>query len=191
MGSPNHGAAHSPYDFPQTSQNYVEAAAMMMPKRMTGIKHMLHPACKHLPMPMSMGWQENPVDDDYPQCLLVPGLQLSDIDSNATRPVVAPWMHALYSMTHDNQPSGVTEVKLEDAHFAKPFTWQYFLFFFESSGMYFNIHLKGDLNRSPYFTYTCRLPNFTSEPRLQTGKQHVMTMRRGGTCTMIKKQKNF
>jgi len=41
---------------------------------------------------------------------------------------------------------------------------QFFFFFFESNGMYFNIDLKGDLNRSPYFMYTCRLPNFTSEP---------------------------
>jgi hypothetical protein len=38
--------------------------------------------------------------------------------------------------------------------------------------MYFNTGLKGDLNRSPYFTYTCRLPDFTSEPQLQTSKQH-------------------
>jgi hypothetical protein len=38
--------------------------------------------------------------------------------------------------------------------------------------MYFNTGLNGDLNRSPYFTYTCRLPDFTSEPRLQTSKQH-------------------
>jgi hypothetical protein len=38
--------------------------------------------------------------------------------------------------------------------------------------MYFNTGLKGDLNRSPYFTYTCRLPDFTSEARLQTSKQH-------------------
>jgi hypothetical protein len=47
-----------------------------------------------------------------------------------------------------------------------------FFFFFESNGMYFNTGLKGDLNRSPYFTYTCRLPDFTSEPRLHTSKQH-------------------
>jgi hypothetical protein len=47
-----------------------------------------------------------------------------------------------------------------------------FFFFFESNGMYFNTGLKGDLNRSPYFMYTCRLPDFTSEPGLQTSKQH-------------------
>jgi hypothetical protein len=48
-----------------------------------------------------------------------------------------------------------------------------FFFFFKSSGMYFNTGLKGGLNRSPYFTYTCRLPGFSCEPQLQTRIQHV------------------
>jgi hypothetical protein len=121
----DYGGARSQYDFKTTPQNHVEVAAMMMPKRMTGIKHMLRPACQYLPMPLSMGLQDNSIDDDYPQRLLVGGLLLTDIDSGATRTVVAPWMHALYSMTHENQPSGVTEIKLEEAHFAMSFTWQH------------------------------------------------------------------
>ncbi|KAF9450784.1 hypothetical protein P691DRAFT_788467 [Macrolepiota fuliginosa MF-IS2] len=109
----------------QTSPNYVEVAATVMPKRMTGIKHMLRPACRFLPVPMSLGWQENPIDDDYPQRLLIQGLQFTDINSGATRTVTAPWMHALYATTYEEQPSSVTEVKLEDVRFTTFFTWQH------------------------------------------------------------------
>ncbi|KAF5348849.1 hypothetical protein D9756_009806 [Leucocoprinus leucothites] len=109
----------------QSPLNYVEVAATMMPKRMVGLKHMFRPACRFLPMPMSLGWQENPVDDDYPQRLLVNDLRLTDIDSGATRTVIAPWMHALYTMTHEELPNGVMEVKLEEAQFTSTFTWQH------------------------------------------------------------------
>jgi hypothetical protein len=53
----------------------------------------------------------------------------------------------------------------------------FFFFFFlkkKINGMYFNTGLKGGLNRSPYFTYTCRLPIFTCQPRLQTYEQHAL-----------------
>ncbi len=109
----------------EASPNDVEVAATMMPKRMTGIKHMLRPACRFLPMPMSLGWQENPIDDDYPQRLLIQGLQLTDINSGATRTVTAPWMHALYTMTYEEQPCGVVEVKLQEAQFTQSFFWQH------------------------------------------------------------------
>ncbi|KAF7762211.1 hypothetical protein Agabi119p4_8804 [Agaricus bisporus var. burnettii] len=125
MDSLDFAGPFSQSNFKQTSVNYVEVAAMMMPKRMTGIKHMLRPACKYLPMPMSMGWQDNPADDDYPQSLLIRGLQLTDVDSGATRAVIAPWMHALYRMSYENQPSGVTEIKLEDTQFAGSSSWQH------------------------------------------------------------------
>jgi len=110
----------------KSSPDYVEVAATILPKRMIGLKHMLRPACRFLPMPMSLGWQENPIDDDYPQRLLVQGLQLTDISSGATRTVIAPWMHALYTMTSEEHPTGVMEVRLKEPRFASTFTWQHF-----------------------------------------------------------------
>lgn len=121
----NSGALGSRHDFRLLSQNHVEVAAIIIPKGMAGMKHMLRHACNYLPMPLSLGWEDSPVDDDYPQRLLVPGLQLTDIESGATRTVAAPWMHALYNMTLENQQSGVTEIVLEEAHFSKSFTWQH------------------------------------------------------------------
>ena len=109
----------------KSSPDYVEVAATILPKRMMGLKHMLRPACRLLPMPMSLGWQENPIDDDYPQRLLIQGLQLTDISSGATRTVIAPWMHALYAMTSKEHPRGVMEVRLEEPQFASSFTWQH------------------------------------------------------------------
>lgn len=109
----------------KSSPDYVEVAATILPKRMIGLKHMLRPACRFLPMPMSLGWQENPIDDDYPQPLLIQGLQLTDISSGATRTVIAPWMHALYTMTSEEYPHGVVEVRLEEPQFASSFTWQH------------------------------------------------------------------
>lgn len=111
----------------QTSPKFAEAAAMMMPKSLTGIKHTLRPACGFLPMPMTLGWQEDPMDDDYPSRLLVPGLQLTDIESGATWAVIAPWMHALYTMTYEGQPVGVTEIELEEAQFTESFTTQHYV----------------------------------------------------------------
>ncbi|KXN84022.1 hypothetical protein AN958_00581 [Leucoagaricus sp. SymC.cos] len=111
--------------FESASSNYVEVAATVMPKRMVGVKHMLRPACRYFPVPMSLGWQEDPVDDDYPQKLLVKGLQLTDIESGATRTVNAPWMHALYTTMYEKHPSGVMEVKLKEVQFSKTFSWQH------------------------------------------------------------------
>ncbi|KAJ3562917.1 hypothetical protein NP233_g9279 [Leucocoprinus birnbaumii] len=126
MGSPaNIHESRSQLNSTGNPQSYIEVTATMMPKRTVGLKHMLRPACHFLPMPMSLGWQEDPIDDDYPQRLLLPGLQLTDIDSGATRTVVAPWMHALYSMTYEELPSGVMEVQVEEAQFTNVFDWQH------------------------------------------------------------------
>ncbi|KAF9450817.1 hypothetical protein P691DRAFT_757875 [Macrolepiota fuliginosa MF-IS2] len=74
---------------------------------------------------MSLG-RQNLMDDDYPRHHLVPELQLTDPDTDTTRAVTAPWLHALYTMTHREQPTGVTEVILEEAQFSNSFTWQHF-----------------------------------------------------------------
>jgi hypothetical protein len=109
-----------------TFASYVQLAAVMVPRRKTGLKQMLRPACPYIPMPLSLGWYSNPLESDYPQEDLVPDLSLTDIGSGATRRVVAPWMHALYKHTWDAQPSGVSLMHLKEAQFTIVPGWQHF-----------------------------------------------------------------
>lgn len=104
---------------------FLELAVSVIPQRKTGIREILRPACNHLPVPLSLGWQSNPLEDDYPDDGFVKGLAISDIASGATRPVVAPWMHALYNETWEKQPVGVTMIQLKEAHFSATFGWRH------------------------------------------------------------------
>lgn len=108
--------------------DFVELGAMVVPRRMIGIKHMLRPACRFIPLPLVMGWQDSLLDDDYPKSNLVSGLRLTDVASGATRAVAAPWMHALYTAVEDSRPkSRVVEVELTEPwpQFTQTFTWQH------------------------------------------------------------------
>ena len=108
-----------------TFASYVQLAAIMVPRRKTGLKQMLRPACPYIPMPLSLGWHSNPLESDYSPEDLVPDLSLTDIGSGATRRVVAPWMHALYKHTWDAQPSGVSLMHLKEAQFTIVPGWQH------------------------------------------------------------------
>ncbi|TFK31681.1 hypothetical protein BDQ12DRAFT_693708 [Crucibulum laeve] len=102
---------------PASFASYLELASTTIPRRKTGIKQMLRPGCPYIPLPLSLGWEANPLDLDYPSEELVIGLMLSDIESGATRPVVSPWMHALYKHTLNSNPSGATKIRLKEANF--------------------------------------------------------------------------
>ncbi|GJJ08047.1 hypothetical protein Clacol_002254 [Clathrus columnatus] len=104
---------------------FLELALTVFPERKTGIREILRPACEYLPMPLSLGWLSNPFEKDYPTDRFVDGLVLSDIKSGATRPVAAPWMHALYEQSREKQPTGVTTIQLKEAHFSSQFGWRH------------------------------------------------------------------
>lgn len=104
---------------------FLELAVSVIPQRKIGTREMLRPAFGSLPMPLSLGWQPNPLDPDYPPDGLVKGLLISDIASGATRSVEAPWMHTLYNKTWEERPTGVTMIQLKEAHFTARFGWRH------------------------------------------------------------------
>ncbi|KAF7338942.1 hypothetical protein MVEN_01970400 [Mycena venus] len=103
--------------------NYVELAALVLPPRQLGVKDKLRRACPFLPMPLSLGWDTHPDDEEAPPGSTVRGLYLSDIKSGATRLVTASWMHALYKHTQDVQKPGTLVMHLREAGFTTQFSW--------------------------------------------------------------------
>ncbi|KAJ7181211.1 hypothetical protein C8R46DRAFT_1320001 [Mycena filopes] len=95
--------------------NYVELAALVLPERKLGLKERLRRTCSFLPMPLSLGWDADPGDEEAPPDSTVPGLMLSDIGSGATRLVTARWMHALYKHTVETRKPGTIVIHLEEA----------------------------------------------------------------------------
>lgn len=69
---------------------FLEFAILAIPQRKMSIREMLRRAFGFLPMPLSLGWQPNPLDPDYPPEGLVKGLVISDIQPDATRAGWAP-----------------------------------------------------------------------------------------------------
>lgn len=107
--------------------NYVELAALVLPSRQLGINDKLRRACPFLPMPLSLGWDTDPGDEETPPDSTVRGLYLSDIKSGATRLVTARWMHALYKHTQDVQEPGTLVMHLHEAGFTTQFGWAHAL----------------------------------------------------------------
>ncbi|KAJ7237020.1 hypothetical protein B0H12DRAFT_1139571 [Mycena haematopus] len=107
--------------------NYVELAALIVPQRKLGVKDKLRRACPFLPMPLFLGWDMDPKDEDVPPDTTVPGLLLSDIESGATRTVTARWMHALYKHTVDTQEAGTLVMHFSEAGYTTQFGWAHTL----------------------------------------------------------------
>ncbi|KAJ7611978.1 hypothetical protein DFH06DRAFT_153228 [Mycena polygramma] len=107
--------------------NYVELAALIVPQRKLGVKDRLRRAMPFLPMPLSLGWDADPGDEERPDDSWVPGLLLSDIKSGATRHVTARWMHTLYKHTQDNQKPGTLVMHLHEAGYTAHFGWPHAL----------------------------------------------------------------
>ncbi|KAJ6626140.1 hypothetical protein B0H10DRAFT_2211331 [Mycena sp. CBHHK59/15] len=107
--------------------NYVELAAIVIPPRKLGLPERIRPACTFLPMPLSLGWDADPGEEELPADATVPGLLLSDIGSGATRPVTARWMHALYKHAVETHPAGSLVMHLREAGFTRTFGWAHAL----------------------------------------------------------------
>ncbi|KAK0204518.1 hypothetical protein DFS33DRAFT_1382389 [Desarmillaria ectypa] len=103
--------------------NYVELAAQVVPQNKTGLASHLRSACRHLPMPLHMGWDTDSLTD-APDSTNILHLKLTDMLSGATREIQASWMHALYTHTsscHD----GVTLLHLKEAGYSSYLSWQH------------------------------------------------------------------
>ncbi|KAJ6577858.1 hypothetical protein B0H19DRAFT_569970 [Mycena capillaripes] len=107
--------------------NYVELAALVLPERKLGVKDRLRCACPFLPIPLSLGWDADPGDEELPSDSTVLGLLLSDIKSGATRLVTARWMHALYKHTQNTQEAGTFVMHLHEAGYTAHFGWAHAL----------------------------------------------------------------
>ncbi|KAJ7897653.1 hypothetical protein B0H14DRAFT_3425010 [Mycena olivaceomarginata] len=103
--------------------NYVELAALIVPQRKLGVKDRLRRACPFLPMPLSLGWDDDPKEDEAAPDSTVPGLLLSDMKSGATRFVTARWMYSLYKHTVDTQKPGTLVMHLREADYTAQFGW--------------------------------------------------------------------
>ncbi|KAJ7197762.1 hypothetical protein GGX14DRAFT_470778, partial [Mycena pura] len=112
--------------FGNTVANYVELAAIVIPPGKHGLRDRLRRACGFLPMPLALGWDADPRDEEAPQDSTVPGLMLSDIGSGATRLVTAHWMHALYKHTLE-KPPGTIVMFLREAGYTTHFGWPHAL----------------------------------------------------------------
>ncbi|KAJ6494362.1 hypothetical protein C8R45DRAFT_927559 [Mycena sanguinolenta] len=121
------GSPSSSIQFGNSVPNYVELAALVVPQRKLGVKDKLRRACAFLPMPLSLGWDFDPKDEDVPLDSTVPGLLLSDIESGATRAVTAHWMHALYKHTVDTHKPGTFVIHLAEAGYTTHFGWAHTL----------------------------------------------------------------
>ncbi|KAF8646747.1 hypothetical protein AX16_007074 [Volvariella volvacea WC 439] len=108
-------------DLPTSFSNFVELAATVIPKRSKALRQQLRGACGFLPMPMSLGWEMDPLQEEVPADLLVPGLMLTDIASGATRRVEALWMHILYRSMLEEHPMRTTLIHLHEVGF----TWRF------------------------------------------------------------------
>ncbi|KAF8193868.1 hypothetical protein K438DRAFT_1828190 [Mycena galopus ATCC 62051] len=120
------------FSSPQDSSNiitassvasYVELAALVIPQRKLGLKDKLRRACAFLPMPLSLGWDADPEEEEAPPDSTVPGLLLSDMGSGATRFVTARWMHSLYKNTVETQKPGTFVVHLREAGYTTKIGW--------------------------------------------------------------------
>ncbi|KAJ7753064.1 hypothetical protein DFH07DRAFT_1031089 [Mycena maculata] len=78
-------------------------------------------------MPLSLGWDADPEDEESPPESTVPGLLLSDIAAGATRPVTARWMHSLYKHIVDTKDPGTMLVYLREAGYTTRFSWPHAL----------------------------------------------------------------
>src|SRR5438128_728498 len=99
--------------------NYLEVVVLIIPEHRTvsSLKQKLRAACAFLPMPLTIGWERDPLEETVASNVLegtVPGLLLSDPRTGATRPVQALWMHALYEHSLELQPRGVVRVGLKE-----------------------------------------------------------------------------
>ncbi|KAJ6527036.1 hypothetical protein B0H19DRAFT_1385485 [Mycena capillaripes] len=96
-------------------------------------------------MPLSLGWDTDPGDEETPPDSTVRGLWLSDIKSGATRLVTARWMHALYKHTQEVQEPGTFVMHLREAGFTTQFGWAHALvlgtFLLQSSVVLFALML--------------------------------------------------
>ncbi|KAJ7034461.1 hypothetical protein C8F04DRAFT_573759 [Mycena alexandri] len=113
----------SPIPLGNSIANYVELAALVLPERKLGIKERMRSACAFLPMPLSLGWDTDPGDEEAPPDSTIPGLMLSDMSSGATRLVTARWMHALYKHIVDTQNPGTIVMHLQEAGYTAHFGW--------------------------------------------------------------------
>ncbi|KAJ7753048.1 hypothetical protein DFH07DRAFT_774187 [Mycena maculata] len=78
-------------------------------------------------MPLSLGWDADPEDEESPPESIVSGLLLSDIAAGATRPVTARWMHSLYKHIVDTKGPGTMLVYLREAGYTTRFSWPHTL----------------------------------------------------------------
>ncbi|KAJ7358578.1 hypothetical protein DFH08DRAFT_802396 [Mycena albidolilacea] len=74
-------------------------------------------------MPLSLGWDADPQEEEVPPGSHVLRLLLSDIKSGATRPVAADWMHALHKHIIDTYEPGTIVVQLQEAGYMTRFGW--------------------------------------------------------------------
>ncbi|KAJ7724371.1 hypothetical protein B0H16DRAFT_1698695 [Mycena metata] len=119
--SPN--SSNSPLPSGDATANYVELAALILPGRNLGIKERLRSACAFLPMPLSLGWDADPADEEAPPESTVLGLMLSDMEPGAKRQVTARWMHSLYRHTMGTQKPGTIFMQLQEANYTAHFGW--------------------------------------------------------------------
>ncbi|KAJ6626143.1 hypothetical protein B0H10DRAFT_2211334 [Mycena sp. CBHHK59/15] len=106
---------------------YVELTAIVIPPRKLGLPDRIRPACTFFPMPLSLGWDANPGEEELPADATVPGLLLSDIGSGATRLVTARWMHELYKHAVETHPPGTLVMHMREAGFTHTFGWAHAL----------------------------------------------------------------
>lgn len=113
-----------------TLPDFIELAATLIPLRQqSDLKHKLSPGCPFIPMPLSLGWEMTDTRNANSPSTLVPDLVLTDVQSGATRPVKALWMHSLYQHTIAAQPRGVTVLQLNEVGFTRQFGWHHTLIF--------------------------------------------------------------
>jgi hypothetical protein len=100
-----------------TNYQSMELLLANIPRDDTRIKHVLRAAYPFMPMPLTIGWNPSFTPTEYPKDCKVNGLVLTDIDSGATRPVHAPWMHALYKESKKVYGYSTVFVKLREVNF--------------------------------------------------------------------------
>ncbi|KAF8646748.1 hypothetical protein AX16_007075 [Volvariella volvacea WC 439] len=108
-------------NLPANFSNFIELAATVIPKRTHALRQQLRGACGFLPLPVSLGWEMDPLREQVPADLLVPGLVLTDIASGATRRVEALWMHILYRTMLEEHPMRTTSIRLHEVGFTQRF----------------------------------------------------------------------
>ncbi|KAJ7736196.1 hypothetical protein DFH07DRAFT_779747 [Mycena maculata] len=163
--------------------DYVELAVLIISARKPGIAYKLRCACGFLPMPLSLGWDADPGDEEAPPDFTVPGLLLSDMGSGATRLITARWMHALYKHTVDTQRPGTMVIHLTEAAYTARFGWPHSVvltsFFFQL--LVLSLTMEHGLRREAWLLLGAICIHIFEESRLSCNRYTILLVLLSGT----------